>query len=238
MPPAEPAILHARGLVKRFGASTVLRGVDFSVAPGQVIVVLGENGSGKSTLLRLLAGLARPTAGEIQLEGKPFRSSDVAARRTLGFLSHQSHMYDELSLRENLHFAARLSGLGSDREVVSRAIALARLEDKADERIGRLSRGMQQRAALARAFLHQPRILLLDEPFTALDSASADRIRQWLQDRAAERCAIVVVTHQPESVWDLATGVGVLAHGAWAILEKRPADLPAFQSRYRTAVRV
>ena len=238
MPPAEPAILQARGLVKRFGASTVLRGVDFSVAPGEVVVVFGENGSGKSTLLRILAGLARPTAGEIQLEGKPFLSSDVAARRVLGFLSHRSHMYDELSLRENLRFAARLFGLTAERDVVNRALELARLEEKGDERLGGLSRGMQQRAALARAFLHQPRLLLLDEPFTALDSASADRIRQWLQDRAAERCAIVIVTHQPESVWDLATGVGVLAGGKWAILESRPADLAGFQSRYRAAVRV
>jgi ABC-type multidrug transport system ATPase subunit len=147
-------------------------------------------------------------------------------------------MYDELSLRENLRFAARLFGLKAEREVVNRALELARLEEKGDERLGGLSRGMQQRAALARAFLHQPRILLLDEPFTALDSASADRIRQWLQDRAAERCAIVIVTHQPESVWDLATGVGVLAGGKWAILESRPADLSGFQSRYRAAVRV
>lgn len=238
MPPADPAILQARGLVKRFGASTVLRGVDFSIAPGEVVVVLGENGSGKSTLLRLLAGLTRPTAGEIQLGGKPFRSSDVAARRVLGFLSHRSHMYDELSLRENLHFAARLFGLNNEREVVTRALALAHLEEKADDRVGGLSRGMQQRAALARAFLHQPRVLLLDEPFTALDSASADRIRQWLSDRTAERCAIVIVTHQPESVWDLATGVGVLAGGKWAIMEKRPADLSEFQSRYRSAVHV
>lgn len=238
MPPAEPAILQAHGLVKRFGASTVLRGVDFSVAPGEVVVVCGENGSGKSTLLRLLAGLSRPTAGEIQLEGKPFRSSDVAARRVLGFLSHRSHMYDELSLRENLHFAARLFGMKEEREAVHHALELARLEEKADDRLGGLSRGMQQRAALARAFLHRPRMLLLDEPFTALDSASADRIRQWLGDRAAEQCAIVMVTHQPENVWDLATSVGVLAAGKWAIRENRPADLSGFQSRYRAAVRV
>jgi heme ABC exporter ATP-binding subunit CcmA len=238
MPPAEPAILHAVGLVKRFGASTVLRGVDFSVAPGEVVVVCGENGSGKSTLLRILAGLTRPTAGTIQLEGRPFRSSDVAARRALGFLAHRSHMYDELSLRENLHFAARLFGFSNEREIVRRALELARLEEKADERISGLSRGMQQRAALARAFLHQPRLLLLDEPFTALDSVSADRIRDWLRDRAAERCAVVMVTHQPEGVWDLATRVGVLAGGTWAILEDRPADLPVFQARYRAAVHV
>jgi heme ABC exporter ATP-binding subunit CcmA len=238
MPPAEPAILEARGLVKRFGASPVLRGVDLAVARGQVLVILGENGSGKTTLLRIMAGLARPTTGEMFLEGKPFHSSDVAARRRLGFLSHRSHMYDELSLRENLHFAARLFGLKDEPAVVSRAIELARLEEKSNERIGRLSRGMQQRAALARAFLHRPEILLLDEPFTALDTASADRVRQWIGDRVAEHCAVVIVTHQPESIWDLATRVGVLAGGRWALLENRPADLGGFLTRYREAIRV
>jgi ABC-type multidrug transport system ATPase subunit len=97
---------------------------------------------------------------------------------------------------------------------------------------------MQQRAALARAFLHRPDILLLDEPFTALDSGSADRVRQWIGDRAADRCAIVIVTHQPEGIWELATRVGVLAAGRWAILEDRPADLESFMARYREAIRV
>ena len=237
MPPAEPAILEARGLVKRFGASPVLRGIDLVVAPGQVVVVMGENGSGKTTLLRILAGVARPTSGQLFLQGQPFRSSDVAPRRLVGFLSHRSHMYDELSLRENLHFAARLFGLRDERAVVGRAIQLARLEEKSDERLGRMSRGMQQRAALARAFLHQPPVLLLDEPFTALDSASAAGIRQWIADRAKDRCGVVMVTHQPETIWELATHVGVLAGGHWALFESRP-ELAGFQARYRDAIRV
>jgi heme exporter protein A len=237
MPPAEPAILQAQGLVKRFGASPVLRGIDLELSPGRVLVVLGENGSGKTTLLRILAGLNRPTAGELFLEGRAFRSSKVSSRRAIGFLSHRSHMYDEMSLRENLRFAARLYGL-NERSAVSDAIELAHLEEKADDRLGGLSRGMQQRAALARAFLHQPKILLLDEPFTALDGPSADRVRQWIADRAGSGCAIIIVTHQLEGVWEMAAQVGVLAGGRWAILEERPADLAAFQSRYREAIRV
>ena len=237
MPPAEPAILQARGLVKRFGASSVLRGIDLAVGPGQVVLVMGENGSGKTTLLRILAGVARPTSGQLLLQGQPFRSSDIAPRRLLGFLSHRSHMYDELSLRENLHFAARLFGLDDEKAVVSRALSFARLEEKADERLGRMSRGMQQRAALARAFLHQPKVLLLDEPFTALDSASAEGIRRWIADRSAEGCAVVIVTHQPETMWELVTHAGVLAGGHWAIFEGR-SELSGFQARYRDAVRV
>jgi heme exporter protein A len=238
MPSSEPAILQAQSLTKRFGATPVLRGVDLAIEPGQVLLVLGENGSGKTTLLRILAGLLRPSSGQLVLGGQPFRSSDVAARRLLGFLSHRTHMYEELTLRENLVFAARLFGLEPAGELARQAMATARLEEKAEEQVGQLSRGMQQRAALARAFLHSPRVLLLDEPFTALDSDSGDRVRQWMADRVRERCALVIVTHQPESVWDLASHAGVLAGGRWAILESRPELLEPFQRRYREAIRV
>jgi heme exporter protein A len=237
MPPAETAVVAARGLTKRFGAATVLRGVDLTIGARQVCLVLGENGSGKTTLLRLMAGLLRPTAGSLHLQGVPFKTSDVALRHRIGFLSHRSHLYDELSLRENLQFAARLYGLRGP-DAVSQALALAQLEEKSGERVGRLSRGMQQRAALARAFIHRPALLLLDEPFTALDRSSADRIRQWIAERAQEKCAITIVTHQPEAIWDLATHVGVLANGQWAILEARPASVEDFQARYREAIRV
>ena len=238
MPPAEPAILEARELAKRFGASPVLRGLDLSIAPGQILLVLGENGSGKTTLLRILAGLLRPTSGHVSLDGTPFQASDVRSRHLVGFLSHRSHLYDELSVRENLVFAARLFGLENPEEIAGRAIAGASLEDKGDERVGRLSRGMQQRAALARASIHAPRVLLLDEPFTALDSPSADRVRHWIAERSAEGGAIVIVTHQPGTMWDLATHVGVLAGGRWAILEPKPGALDPFQLRYREAIRV
>lgn len=238
MPPVEPAVLEARGLSRSFGPTRVLRGVDLALAPGQVLLVLGENGSGKTTLLRLLAGLLRPTSGQVLLDGQPLRTSDVTARRAVGFLSHQSHMYHELSLRENLVFAARLHSLPRPDAATNRAIEAAGLEDRADDRLSRLSRGMLQRAAIARAFIHAPRVLLLDEPFTALDAPSADRIRAWLASRAAELCSMLLVTHQPAEVWELATHVGVLASGRWAILEPRSAELDPFQLRYREAIRV
>jgi heme exporter protein A len=238
MPSAEPAILEARGLGKRFGASPVLRGLDFSIAPGQILLVLGENGSGKTTLLRILAGLLRPTTGTVLLDGRPLRTSDVAARRLLGFLSHRSHMYDELTVRENLRFAARLHGLPDAEATISQALREVGLEERGNDRMSRLSRGLQQRGAISRAFLHAPQVLLLDEPFTALDGPSADRIRAWIAGRAANRCAVVLVTHQPGTIWDLATHVGVLALGRWAILEPKPTELEPFQRRYREAIRV
>jgi len=238
MPPAEPAALEARALGRRFGPSTVLRSLDFSLSPGQILLVLGENGSGKTTLLRLLAGLLRPTSGEVLLQGHSLRMAEVEARRSVGLLSHQSHMYDELSLRENLLFAARLYGLADPVPLTERAIEEAGLTARADDRLSRLSRGMLQRGAIARAFLHAPPVLLLDEPFTALDAASADRIRRWLAARASTGASIILVTHQPAEVWELATHVGVLAAGRWAIHEPRPPSLEQLQLRYREAVRV
>ncbi|MEO8199940.1 MAG: heme ABC exporter ATP-binding protein CcmA [Gemmatimonadota bacterium] len=238
MPLAEPPLLEAHGLERRFGPSAVLRGLDLSVHPGEILLVLGENGSGKTTLLRLLAGLLRPSRGHVTLEGHRLNPANVALRRRVGLLSHQSHMYDELSLRENLEFAGRLYGLSDPSTSATRAIAGAGLEQRADDRLGRLSRGMLQRAAIARAFIHEPRVMLLDEPFTALDAPSADRVRAWLTRRATGQSAIIMVTHQPAQVWDLATHVGVIAAGRWAMVEPRPSGFEAFERRYREAIRV
>ena len=237
MPP-EPAILEVVGLGKKFGPSAVLRSLDFSLRRGETLLLLGENGSGKSTLLRILAGLLRPTSGTLRLDGHPFPSSNPASRGSVGLLSHTSYLYDELSLRENLVFAAKLHGVNDPNAAAALAMETVGLGSRADERVGRLSRGMLQRAAIARAFIHSPALLLVDEPFTALDALSAGRVREWLAERALSHRGIVLVTHQPAEVWDLATHVGVLARGVWAILEPRPVLLEGFLQRYHEAIRV
>jgi heme ABC exporter ATP-binding subunit CcmA len=229
-------LLEARGLKRSFGGLRVLRGLDLVLRAGEAVVVAGPNGAGKTTLLRVLAGLMRPEAGEVRVLGHPVRGADALGRRALGFVSHQSLLYDDLSLAQNLAFAARLYRLPRPGEVARRALETAGLAGRADESPRRLSRGMAQRAAIARALLHGPRVLLLDEPFTALDAASADRLRAELAARLAEGLGMVIVTHRLSEVWGVATRIAVLAEGRWACDEPRGGELATFLPRYQGLV--
>jgi heme exporter protein A len=195
-------------------------------------VVVGPNGAGKTTLLRILAGLTRPTAGQVQVLGQPLEQGSAQIRRAIGLLSHQSLLYDDLTLLENLTFAARLYGLDQPRTVAETALAEAGLGDRAGELPRRLSQGLLQRAAIARALLHRPRLLLLDEPFTSLDAAAAARLRADLRMRLSQGLGVVLVTHHLTEVWDLASRVAVLVNGCWAADEPRMGPLEAFLPRY------
>jgi heme ABC exporter ATP-binding subunit CcmA len=226
------ALLEARGLQRSFGRVRILRGIDLSLGRGEVLAVIGPNGAGKTTLLRLLAGLMRPSAGEILVLGQRLGRESSSARSAIGLLSHQSLLYDDLTLLENLTFTARLYGLDRPRAAASAALDAAGLADRAGELPRRLSRGLQQRAAIVRALLHSPRILLLDEPFTGLDAAAAGRLRSDLADRAARGLGLIVVTHHLAEVWDLASRVAVLVEGRWAANEPRAGTLENFLPRY------
>jgi heme exporter protein A len=236
MPSSDGLLLEARGLQRSFGRVRVLRGVDLTLAAGEALAVAGPNGAGKTTLLRLLAGLMRPTAGEVRVLGRRLTRDTGDARRALGLVSHQSLLYDDLTLLENLVFTARLYGVRRPREAALAALESAGLSERAEESPRRLSRGLAQRAAIARAMLHGPRILLLDEPFTALDAASAERLREELRRRLAEGLGLVIVTHHLGEVWELATRVAVLVEGSWASNELLAGTLDAFLPRYRGLV--
>jgi heme ABC exporter ATP-binding subunit CcmA len=230
------ALLEARGLRRSFGGLRVLRGLDLVVHSGEAVVVAGPNGAGKTTLLRILAGLMRPDVGEVRVLGHPVRGENPSGRRGIGFVSHQSLLYDDLTLAQNLTFAARLYHLTRPGEAARSALEVAGLGSRADESPRRLSRGMAQRAAIARALLHGPRVLLLDEPFTALDAASAERLRGELTARLAEGLGMVIVTHRLGEVWGVATRIAVLADGRWACDEPRDGALEAFLPRYQGLV--
>ncbi|MEZ4216337.1 MAG: heme ABC exporter ATP-binding protein CcmA [Myxococcota bacterium] len=205
--------LRARGLEKRFGAFAALRGVDLDLAAGSCLAVLGPNGAGKSTLLRLLAGLARPTRGELELVADGAGATRGAARAHVGYLGHATLLYAELTAFENLVFAARLCGVA---DPAARAHALLEAEGlahAADRRAGDFSRGMSQRLAIARALVHDPRLVLLDEPFTGLDRSAADRLAERLAALRAQGRTCVLVTHELRAASRLADEAIVLLGG-------------------------
>lgn len=231
--PAGPPLLLATSLERRFGTLRALRGVSLSVFAGECHLVVGPNGAGKSTLLRLLAGLARPSAGSVTLEGAP-PIREPAGRRAIGLLSHQSHLYDDLSAVENLAFAARLHGMAGDPTGnARRRLAAVGLTDRLDEPVRRLSRGTVQRVAIARALLHGPRVLLLDEPFSGLDPAATGQISALLDAERRTGKGLVLVSHDVHESWELATHLHLLARGAWLIDEPRNGTLEGFLRRCR-----
>ncbi len=237
MPSAEPTGLSARGLERVFGRRRALAGVDLALQAGEAVAVFGPNGAGKTTLLRVLAGLMRPTAGEVWMHGRRVSPSDPESRRPIGFLSHHAMLYGDLTARENLMFAARLYGLADPGGTAVAALAQLDLADRVDDTVRTMSRGLVQRVALARALLHGPSVLLLDEPFTGLDTASADRLSDLLRARREAGSAMVLVTHHLAEAWDLVTRVAVLFRGRWVLEETRAGTADAFRPKYRELIR-
>jgi heme exporter protein A len=194
-------VIEARGLGRDFGAKRVLRGIDFEVPSGGFLLVTGPNGSGKSTLLSLCAGLLAPTVGELAVE---------VDRGEIGYLAHESLVYRELTALENLDLYGRLYHVPERRERVGMLLERFGLWDARRERVGSLSRGMAQRLALCRALLHEPRLLLLDEPYSGLDHAGARLLDDELGSLAGDR-TFVIATHAPQRVEGLATAALSLA---------------------------
>src|SRR5438067_1032745 len=165
----QPAFVELHGVSVTLGDSPVLRGVSLRLAAGASLALVGPNGAGKSTLLRTLAGLIRPARGEVVIAGERLTPTNLAARRMIGLVGHQAMLYPELSARENLRFYGRLYGLESLEERIEQALRRLELVRYADLAVSSMSRGMVQRLALTRAMLHEPPVLLLDEPDTGLD---------------------------------------------------------------------
>ena len=233
--PATSPLLHVTSLERRFGAARVLRGISLSVNPGECHLIVGPNGAGKSTLLRILAGLARPSGGSVTLGGTvPGR--EPASRRAIGLLSHQSHLYDDLSAAENLAFAARLYGVRNPERTARDRLATLGLSERADEPVRRLSRGLLQRVAIARALLHDPTLLLLDEPFTGLDPVATSQVTAMLRAELLRGAAVVLVSHEIREAWPLATHAYALSLGRWVLSGPVTGTAEAFMARYREAM--
>jgi heme ABC exporter ATP-binding subunit CcmA len=190
--PHAPPIVAVSNLIKQFGRFAALRGVTAEFAAGRLYAILGDNGAGKTTLLRTLAGLSRPTRGRVSL----FGSDDVrAACSQIGYMAHPSMLYDEMTGIENLRYFARLYGIADDSRCV-KAITAVRLDPALERPVGQYSQGMRQRMSLARALLNDPKILLLDEPFSNVDARSAREMVSLLQEMRDAGKTLFVVTHQ------------------------------------------
>ncbi len=194
-------MIRAEGIEKRFGGRAVVRGLSFAVSRGEVMLVTGANGSGKTTLLRLVAGLTTPTRGTLAVE---------VDRSRLGYLAHEPLLYRELTALENLDLFGRLYHVPERRERVGMLLERFGIWDARSERVSSLSRGMVQRLALCRALLHEPELLVLDEPFTALDEEGAELLDAELVSLASA-ATLVISTHDPDRVTPLSTSRLALA---------------------------
>ena len=214
-------VLQAQGLVREYGSVIAVNGIELSLARGDFLTIFGPNGAGKTSLLALLAGALRPSRGQVWLRGEALDFGEVEWRRRIGVLSHQGFLYGHLSAEENLRFYGQLFGLSDVDNVVRDKLQHLGLQERAASLVRDLSHGMRQRLALARALLHDPDIVLLDEPYTGLDPSAALVLQGVLSDLRDGRRTVVMVTHNLSEGVALATTVAIMNRGRFVWQGKR-----------------
>ena len=209
-------MITVKKLVKRFGLKTVLRGVDFEVQPGEFVALLGPNGAGKTTFLRILASLSRPTWGEVNIAGYQLPHQAAQVRARLGVVSHLPLLYGDLTAEENLRFYGRMYGLTDLEQRITEVLEMVGLETRRRDLVRTFSRGMQQRLAIGRAVLHDPDVILFDEPYTGLDQDASSMLDEVLKTVAAKGRTVVMTSHDLARAEDLATRFDILSRGVIA----------------------
>jgi heme exporter protein A len=218
---AAPAV-EAVGVAKRFGRVTALRSVDLAVSSGSVTGLFGHNGAGKTTFLRIAAGLMRASAGALRIAGLDITRQADAIRGRIGMVSHQLFLYEDLTALENLRFFGRLYRLDGLEERCQEVLEQVELSHRANSRARHFSRGMAQRLAIARAFLHRPEILLLDEPYTGLDQRAVGRLNRLIDGFREDHHTVLLTTHDHHLGFSMATDVAILRRGD--VVHHSPAD--------------
>ncbi len=213
------AALEVSKVWKYYGDFPALRNIQLSIEPGSTVALLGRNGAGKTTLLRIIAGLSKASEGSVSIQGSSVR--EQATRRRIGVLGHGISLYDELSATENLVLFAKLYGLDDPEKKALAWLERTGLDRVRDGLVREFSRGMRQRLAVARAFMHEPEVLLLDEPFTALDDRAIAVLQSLLADAHAFGRTIVLSTHQLREALELATHVALIQRGQLAFTGER-----------------
>jgi heme exporter protein A len=228
-----PAAIEAETLVRRFGHRHAVDGVSFALRAGDCLALFGPNGAGKTTLLRMLAGVLRPTKGVVRIDGRVARD-DAEARGTVGLISHHSMLYGPLTARENTEFAARLHGVRDAGLAATRALERMRVIGQSDVPVRSLSRGMQQRVSIARAIVHEPTVVLLDEPYTGLDAVGGAALTEILRLLRSHGATLVLVTHNVDEGLALATDAAVMLDGKFVRFERAQSiDAAQYVTDYR-----
>jgi len=206
-------MITVKKLVKRFGPKTVLRGLDFQVEAGEFVALLGPNGAGKTTFLRILASLSRPLTGMVQIAGYQLPGQAAAVRQRIGVVSHMPLLYGDLTAEENLRFYGRMYSVPEIESKISEVLEIVGLANRRRDLVRTYSRGMQQRLAIGRAVLHDPEVMLFDEPHTGLDQDACAMLDTVLQEVAARGRTVVMTSHDLVRAADLASRFDVLSRG-------------------------
>ena len=213
VPASSAGAIEVRGLTKSFGERYALRGIDLSVSRGEHLVIFGPNGAGKTTLVKIMSTLVKPTSGSVWLNGSDIRDKPAQIRRQISLVSHETFLYDDLTVYENLKFYGKMYDVPDLETKIREVVSWVQLEPRRHDRVGTLSHGLQQRASMARAILHNPLILFLDEPEVGLDPQASTMIRDVLGSINAGSRTVVMTTHNLERGLELGDNIIVLNRG-------------------------
>ncbi len=232
LPGPMPAV-ETKALVKWYGGQPALRGIDLVVGPGEILALFGPNGAGKTTLLRILAGRVRPTCGTVKITGMKEVKSGGSGTGAIGVLGHGHQMYEALTARENLAFAAAMLGLERPDERVAEVLSRVGLESAADSRVRTLSSGMKRRLAMAKLMLREPTVILLDEPYASLDLEATKLLEQFLMGSKAAGATAILATHNLTMGFGVADRLAILRQGRLVFEGRREGtSLEAFRSLF------
>ncbi|MDG6244075.1 MAG: ABC transporter ATP-binding protein [Methanolobus sp.] len=234
------SIISITGLSKSFGLRKALDGIDLEIHKGEFVAIFGPNGAGKTTLLKIISTVSEPTRGSVVINGLDSKTDPNVIRGMIGAISHETYLYDELTAKENLLFFSRIYGVEKSamQEQVDKLLKSVKLFNRADERVGSFSRGMKQRLSIARALLHSPVLLLMDEPYTGLDQQAAENFERVLMNTGSSEVTRIMITHNIERAFELCDRMLIMDRGK-ILFDKMKKDIcsaPEFRQEYLSIV--
>ena len=236
---SEAWAIEVQGLTKAFGTHLALKGIDIEVKQGESVVIFGPNGAGKTTLIKILATIMNPSSGKILINGLSLKNDAEKVRRRIGVITHQTFLYGNLTAYENLQFYSRMYDVPDIKERIQEVVARVDMTSRLHDRIGTLSRGMQQRLSIARSLLHKPAMMLLDEPETGLDQRAISILREALQTEETGKRTIILTTHSLKRGLELGSRLLILSQGRIVYQNStKTLDLASLKEAYHHSTRV